>query len=187
MCVSGCGCVKCDCLVWPAPAPARSEAPVTCKVAKGEWRTCEQKKKKQKKGAGSPRVLRVSPQLVDWVSVVSVWFVCFFLGGGVTCSGDATSGRRVPTENEPWNPGRLHSQQHLQKKKNEKSLECFFLAVKQEKKHGGLGQQMGRPAGPHPMHSTFPMGGRSARSHFSNVADGHAIAFMCLKNMHMQN
>ena len=88
------------------------------------------------------------------------------------------------------NPGRLEGfilSNIYKKKKNEKSLECFFLAVKQEKKHGGLGQQMGRPAGPHPMHSTFPMGGRSARSHFSNVADGHAIAFMCLKNMHMQN
>ena len=36
VCVSGCGCMKHDYLVWPAPAPARSEAPVTCKVAKGE-------------------------------------------------------------------------------------------------------------------------------------------------------
>ena len=36
VCVSGCGCMKHDYLVWPAPAPARSEAPVTCEVAKGE-------------------------------------------------------------------------------------------------------------------------------------------------------
>ena len=103
------------------------------------------------------------------------------------CVRDNRLSASTATENEPWKARRLHSQQHTKKKKNEKSLECFFLAVKQEKKHGGLGQQMGRPAGPHPMHSTFPMGGRSARSHFSNVADGHAIAFMYLKNMHMQN
>ena len=50
VCHGGCGCTKHACLVWPAPAPARSEAPVICKVAKGEWRTCEQQKKKTKKG-----------------------------------------------------------------------------------------------------------------------------------------
>ena len=66
VCVSGCGCLM---LSVPGVAGARAgcpEAPVTCKGAKGEWMTCEQQQKKQKKkGAGSPRVLRVSPQLVD--------------------------------------------------------------------------------------------------------------------------
>ena len=63
--VSVCGCLT---LSVPGVAGARAgcpEAPVTCEVAKGEWMTCEQQQKKQKKGAGSPRVLRVSPQLVD--------------------------------------------------------------------------------------------------------------------------
>ena len=65
VCVSGCGCLT---LSVPGVAGARAgcpEAPVTCEVAKGEWMMCEQQQKKQKKGAGSPRVLRVSPQLVD--------------------------------------------------------------------------------------------------------------------------
>ena len=83
VCVSGCGCMKHTYLVWPAPAPARSEAPVTCEVAKGEWRTCEQQKKKQKKGCWISASFAGFPT-TRGLGVGSVCLVClfFFLGGG---------------------------------------------------------------------------------------------------------
>ena len=102
VCVSGCECLT---LSVPGVAGARAgcpEAPVTCKVAKGEWMTCEQQQQKTKKGCWISTSFAGFPT-TRGLGVGSVHLVClFFLGGGrgFTCCGDATSGRRVPTREQ---------------------------------------------------------------------------------------
>ena len=96
---------------------------------------------------------------------MSVWFVHFFLGGGVTGSGDATSGRRVPTENEPWKARRLHSQQHSQKKKKRKILRAFFFGCEKKKKNmADWASKWAGPPGPIRCTVLFPWAvGRTGR------------------------
>ena len=83
VCVSGCGWLT---LSVPGVAGARAgcpEAPVTCEVAKGEWMTCEQQQKKQKKGCWISTSFAGFPT-TRGLGVGSVCLVClfFFLGGG---------------------------------------------------------------------------------------------------------
>jgi len=115
------------------------EAPVTCEVAKGEWRMCEEHPRKQNKGAGSPQVSRTSPQLVDQMSVVLIWFVCFFFWGGVTCCGDATGGQRVPTENNNCSSDSMAFCPHFVQKQLHGVLFFFFFWQQNSRKNNGAG------------------------------------------------
>ena len=127
VCVRGCGCMKCGHLVWPAPAPARSEAPVTCKVAKGEWRTCEQQQKKTKKGCWISASFAGFPT-TRGLGVGSVDLVClFFFGGGGGSPVVATprAGGACQPESNPWRLGGLILM-FCKKKTALKNLVFFF-------------------------------------------------------------
>ena len=130
VCVSGCGCTKHAYLVWPAPAPARSEAPVTCKVAKGEWMSCVTTTKKTKKGCWISTIFAGFPT-TRGLGVGSVNLVCPFVcfGGGLPVVATPRAGGACQPENNSWWLGGLILTFWKKKNSPEKSFFFFLLSA----------------------------------------------------------